>query len=37
MKTIMKTFMVREKSTNLSAVQTPLSGLNDSRMEPSGW
>jgi hypothetical protein len=36
MKTVMKTFMVGEKSRNLSAVQTPVSGLHDSPTKAFG-
>jgi hypothetical protein len=37
MKTFMKTFMVEEKSRNLSVVQTTVSWLLDSPMEVFGW
>jgi hypothetical protein len=37
MKTVMKTFMVGEKSRDFSAVQKTLSGLYDSRTKSFGW
>jgi hypothetical protein len=37
MKTVMKTFMVGEKSRNLSMVQATVSWLLDSPMEAFGW
>jgi hypothetical protein len=37
MKTVMKTFMIGEKSRNLAAVQPPLSGLHDERTESFAW
>jgi hypothetical protein len=37
MKTVMKTFMIGENSRILSALQTPLPRLLDSRREAFGW